>query len=671
MDEAEKQNDPDVRRLSLIDFSCEDDCLFSSPMIHPMNPKSSEKGGEQKSVWFSEDACSNNVERSADFLEKVGDVREPSESSEPEKGRKSEKYNLRKSLAWDSAFFTSDGVLDSEELSSMIGSGTKKCEKHTLPGIQEDENGSCDSLMTLESDALTLESLEADLFGDIRASIQKSSKASDNANSSIKMESRVAETETVSSSKKAGPASQNKMKLKAAPTKHSVGMQVSGKSLKQNVVRTRESSSSLLKLPKVQSGVTPIPKTSSKKDSIGPKHVKMEKDARSGNVVRAPVLKTPAVGGSRNIIPRTTLHSRSSSYSSVSTKAELTTSCSSLDSCDSASSGSITKSPLNSMKKASNSGTSNNSSLGSSDINPSKVGSRGKIQTGSSQLSALLKSASSPSSSISSASSVSASDSSLSPVSAVHQRSSGARTSIGTGSCKGVSTSEDGAQAIASLGGRVKIASAGTAGLAQPASMKPSGLRMPSPKIGFFDGVRSSGCSPNALLQPSMPSSLPKYGAGTVNPSGSTNRALGFLELVLGPESSNAACLKDTKVAPPNGRHQDYGTDSHSSLKTDIDLHHKTKEKEEADHGALSISHPQGRPCIWPVAYSTFSPTYSEKITGGMKISLAARDSNCNRDGPLDISKVSTVLQADKTATLSISENILPENTGNISTAQQ
>lgn len=80
----------------------------------------------------------------------------------------------------------------------MIGSGTKKCEKHTLPGIQEDANGSSDSLMTLESDALTLESLEGDLFGDIRASIQKSSKASDNAYSSIKKESRVAETETVS-----------------------------------------------------------------------------------------------------------------------------------------------------------------------------------------------------------------------------------------------------------------------------------------------------------------------------------------------------------------------------------------------------------------------------------------------------------------------------------------
>lgn len=80
-------------------------------------------------------------------------------------------------------------------MSSIIG-GTEKCKKHLLP-IQEDINRSCDSLTTIGSDALTLESLEADLFGDIRASIQKSSKASVNANSSVKKESRVAETQTI------------------------------------------------------------------------------------------------------------------------------------------------------------------------------------------------------------------------------------------------------------------------------------------------------------------------------------------------------------------------------------------------------------------------------------------------------------------------------------------
>lgn len=38
-------------------------------------------------------------------------VPQPSEGLDPESTRKDGKYNLRKSLAWDSAFFTSAGML--------------------------------------------------------------------------------------------------------------------------------------------------------------------------------------------------------------------------------------------------------------------------------------------------------------------------------------------------------------------------------------------------------------------------------------------------------------------------------------------------------------------------------------------------------------------------------
>lgn len=38
-------------------------------------------------------------------------VPELHESTEPERNRKCGRYNLRKSLAWDSAFFTSAGIL--------------------------------------------------------------------------------------------------------------------------------------------------------------------------------------------------------------------------------------------------------------------------------------------------------------------------------------------------------------------------------------------------------------------------------------------------------------------------------------------------------------------------------------------------------------------------------
>lgn len=59
----------------------------------------------------------------------------------------------------------------------MIEDAGKK-EKHTLPMIVEETLRSTESISTLGSDTLTLASLEADLFEDIRASIQKSSKTS-------------------------------------------------------------------------------------------------------------------------------------------------------------------------------------------------------------------------------------------------------------------------------------------------------------------------------------------------------------------------------------------------------------------------------------------------------------------------------------------------------------
>lgn len=71
--------------------------------------------------------------------------------------------------------------------------GVGKGGKQFLPGIEEDVCRSTDTLSTLESENLTVESLEADLFQDIRASIQKFSKASSVASSS---KSASEETET-------------------------------------------------------------------------------------------------------------------------------------------------------------------------------------------------------------------------------------------------------------------------------------------------------------------------------------------------------------------------------------------------------------------------------------------------------------------------------------------
>ncbi|XP_022744242.1 uncharacterized serine-rich protein C215.13-like isoform X2 [Durio zibethinus] len=559
MGDSERQSDFDIKGLSLIDVSSEDDCLLNSPLCSPINPQSSEKGREAKTVSFAIDP--DIVEISLGSLEEVGKLEEPPESLEQDKTKKYGKYNLRKSLAWDSAFFTSTGVLDPEELSSMLG-GNEKGEMRTLPRIEEDVNKSCNSLTMLDSETLTLESLEADLFEDIRASIQKFNKVSKTANSSGKKELKTMDSQTVPSSKKVEFTTQNKMKQKAAPKKPNVGVKDSGKSLKQVVVRPQisqavqsvagsgESTSSFHKPLKVLSSVGPISTAPTKRISLGAKNVKMEKDAKGVTGRRTTVLKSPALGGARNIVPRPKLSSNSSSYSPASSKTELTASCSSLESCASASSDRINKSSLNLIKLKNESRILNSSSSGYTITTTSKIASKGKNQAGSSKISTPLKS-STLSSSISPASSLSEwSSESSSSTSTVNQRSSILRASLSTGSCKGLPTNCDaqqvldfhnhpvgqcslgaGAEVSGSLHDSVNIVSAGTrAGnseLLHPASMKPSGLRMPSPKIGFFDGVRSSGRTPNGsmLSHPGVPSGLPKIGAKSTSSSGSLNKA--------------------------------------------------------------------------------------------------------------------------------------------------
>lgn len=74
-----------------------------------------------------------------------------------------------------SCFCQNLGVLDAEELSTMI-TGTDEAAKNSLARIEEDITGSTESISSFQSDNLTLDSHEDDLFVDIRASIQRSSK---------------------------------------------------------------------------------------------------------------------------------------------------------------------------------------------------------------------------------------------------------------------------------------------------------------------------------------------------------------------------------------------------------------------------------------------------------------------------------------------------------------
>ncbi|TYJ50810.1 hypothetical protein E1A91_A01G234500v1 [Gossypium mustelinum] len=544
MVDSEKQSDSNMKGLSLIDVSSEDDSLINSPLADPINLKSSEKKSETKTVRFAVDP--ESVEMAVGSTEEAGKVKEPSESSEQEKTSKNGKYNLRKSLAWDSAFFTSEGFLEPEELSSMLG-GNEKGQIQALPGIQEDVNKSYDSLTTLDSETLTLESLEADLFEDVRASIQKSNKVSVTANSSGKKEFKTTDTKTVSSSKKVELPTQDKkiqIKQKATPKKPNVGVKDSGKTVKQtvrSVARAGESTLSLHKPPKILSGVGHTP---TKRASLGAKTVKMDKDAKTVTGRGTTVLKTPALVGSRNIVPRPKLSSKSSSCSPASSKTELTSSCSSLESCASFSSNRTNKSSLNLIKHK-NGPRIVNPSSGSAISARSRIAPKGKIQAGSSKPPTFVKSSTKFSSSISPASSISEwSSESSSSISATNQSSNVVRDSLGTGSRKGLTTKHDahqrldsqnlptgsegdGTEVNGSLDESENKVSAGTSRLLHPGSVKPSGLRMPSPKLGFFDGVRSSGRTPNGsmLSHSGVTSGLPKIGAKSTSPGGNSNKA--------------------------------------------------------------------------------------------------------------------------------------------------
>lgn len=528
MNESEEVLNFDDKRLSLIDVSFEDDALYSSPSRDSQSQCFPDNSAEKKSVL--EAADTSNVEASLVTLEEGED--EP----ELEMPKRNGKYNLRKSLAWDSAFFTSAGVLEPEELSSMIA--VEKTNKQKLPGIEEDVYRSTDSISTLASDNLTLETLEADLFSDIRASIQKSSKASNMGNSSGEAGSGLPESETETFEKK--NSTHSKLKAKVLVKRPNAIMQGSDKITKKSsvcppgskAVGVNGDTNSLCKPPKATSCILTIP---AKRASLGANRLKVENDSSKTSMGRE--AKVPALKGTRNTVSRPLVSCRSSLSSSVASKAELTTS--SVDSTGSLSSDNSSKSSLNSVRRKVDHKTGNRSSVGSTSITTVRNAAGKKTQPRSSRLSPNLKSLTKLSSGTSPASSISEwSSESLSPTSTLNKRSNSLRSSIDTNSCRdtfgdgttpqdnGKLSTGDGAQ-VGSVGACAKRVSTGGTALLYSDSVKPTGLRMPSPKIGFFDGGKSAVRTPNGSIKshPAVPIGLPRGGAGTVSPSGQSNDA--------------------------------------------------------------------------------------------------------------------------------------------------
>ncbi|RYR03311.1 hypothetical protein Ahy_B06g082189 isoform B [Arachis hypogaea] len=487
-----RKRDVSDRRLSIIDVSSADDSLLDS---NPLNHHPLEN---QQHTDFLYTPNSKKFEDAATKLKEW--EREPcsNETSDVEKPKKNSKCNLRKSLAWDSAFFTSAGVLDPEELSSII-EGVEKEEKHALPGIQEDVYKSCDSLSTLGSESLTLEmeSQEGDLFEDVRASIQKSS---DKKLSLASGKSKVASAIKAPPTSKNPSAAQGLGKItKRNPT---------FPQLPQPVATRRESSIS--KQSKVPGKPSPISTLSSKRVSLG-EHLKAKRII-GGNVHSVP--KASVVQDSHGILPKPSVSYKSPSVPSLSSKTKSATSTSA--------------------------GTLKPPSSRSAVSTPSKIASTNKTEYGPSNLSSLM-SVNKHSSSISPASSISDWSCESSSSASMAKNVCNSRTRIESSSSRQIlsdtdveRTNSQNLQNDSSIEGlkiqhtmfgssSARIAPGET--VFPPAPVKPSGLRLPSPKIGFFDGVKSSVRTPRGGMQPHsvIPRGLPKHAAR--NPSDSQKKA--------------------------------------------------------------------------------------------------------------------------------------------------
>ncbi|VAH13451.1 unnamed protein product [Triticum turgidum subsp. durum] len=162
--------------LSLIDVSDEEDDFLldlASPPQHPDPPARAAPGAAVVGADSKRPAVGSPPPPPAVAGgQAVGPAEQAPERAQSPK--KTKGVNLRKSLAWDKAFFTSEGVLDTEELGIVNSTFRKSQGSRLLPGIAEEMRRSMESTTSsLESESFVLESLETELFDDVRASIQR------------------------------------------------------------------------------------------------------------------------------------------------------------------------------------------------------------------------------------------------------------------------------------------------------------------------------------------------------------------------------------------------------------------------------------------------------------------------------------------------------------------
>ncbi|CAL5396759.1 unnamed protein product [Camellia sinensis] len=260
--------------------------------------------------------------------------------------------NLRKSLDWDTAFFTSAGLLGPEEL-FIINKGFEKVEADLLPVTQEDlctwRYAHRES--TLDSDDFALDSnqsTEVDLFEEIRGSIEKSNIMSNICKSVCKSGVGEAHKGETHSLKKLDDISQNRVKSTPTSRRQSVYMQGSKRVkevVRPQIVQDAEKNGKS-KSPKILGRMNMASAGQRKKISLGVDHVKMgNKVATLGSGKDFIVSKKSGLGNSCCSTSSTTSLGSSSSVS-------VTTSDDSSASCSPSGSASSLKSSSNSRIKA-------------------------------------------------------------------------------------------------------------------------------------------------------------------------------------------------------------------------------------------------------------------------------------------------------------------------------
>ncbi|XP_020087329.1 muscle M-line assembly protein unc-89-like isoform X2 [Ananas comosus] len=547
--------DPDILYQDKCEL-IEEDCLADSAK-GPVKCSIEDNFSELETFHAQED---QTLDKTSKQIQRV-----PQLSVSPERKKpKSSKFNLRKSLAWDSAFFTSEGVLNTEEL-AIVNSTFRKAETLALPEIPEETRISSESILDIDNWALENPNLEVELFENVRASIQKSLGKSDNASNttscSLKKDQRGLDASRLASREKVDRSSQNKIKLPVAVKQHGLS--------KQQPQNISKKTHAVLKL--VTHG-TLDPDESLKPSRILPKATRVmvpSKTSASGNsqtkssvINRQPVNKT--ANDSRKVTPKSTVPPK---YSSgvVSRNAVLSTAASTTQSTIlTSSSDSITRFPSENTKKKTTASrnTAHPSSGTANKKTPSK---KTPLRTSSTKLE--LKSPGikipsvSPSSSIDSAASVSAlsvssamtSVSALSVSSAI--KSSDRTESLDFGSSSPPSFLEN--NGLSSLGLQSTIDLPAIRGISEPApkdvsihgisepapkdvsihgisepapkdvfpsstnassqgrrSFKPTGLRMPRPKIGYFEAEKSLVRNIDTVAPASQPPSFVKNTSG-------------------------------------------------------------------------------------------------------------------------------------------------------------